>query len=69
MEFIDLKAQQARIKDKLDARIQAVLAHGAYIMGPQVAEFEQRLGRRLLWAVDHEGGRIHRLEDCRFALM
>lgn len=43
MEFIDLAAQQARIKDRIDARIQAVLAHGAYISGPEVAEFEAAL--------------------------
>ena len=43
MQFIDLKAQQARIKDKLDSRIQKVLEHGAYIMGPEVAEFEAKL--------------------------
>ena len=41
--FIDLAAQQARIKEKLDARIQSVLAAGNYIMGPEVAEFEQKL--------------------------
>jgi dTDP-4-amino-4,6-dideoxygalactose transaminase len=41
--FIDLAAQQARIKDKLDARIQSVLAAGNYIMGPEVAEFERGL--------------------------
>ena len=43
MEFIDLNAQQARIKDRIDARIAAVLAHGGYIMGPEVAEFEAAL--------------------------
>lgn len=43
IEFIDLKAQQARIKDKLDARIQSVLDHGAYIMGPEVRELEGKL--------------------------
>lgn len=43
MQFIDLAAQQTRIKDKIDARIQAVLAHGAYIMGPEVREFETSL--------------------------
>ncbi len=41
--FIDLKAQQARIKPAIDAGIQAVLAHGRYIMGPEVAELEQQL--------------------------
>lgn len=43
MQFVDLAAQQARIKDRLDARIQAVLAHGRYIMGPEVAELEAAL--------------------------
>ncbi|WP_224826204.1 DegT/DnrJ/EryC1/StrS aminotransferase family protein [Cognatishimia sp. MH4019] len=43
MQFIDLAAQQARLKDKIDARIQAVLAHGKYILGPEVAELEERL--------------------------
>lgn len=43
IEFIDLKAQQARIKDKIDAGIQRVLAHGQYILGPEVAELEDKL--------------------------
>lgn len=43
IEFIDLKVQQARIKDKIDAGIQRVLAHGQYILGPEVAELEERL--------------------------
>jgi UDP-2-acetamido-2-deoxy-ribo-hexuluronate aminotransferase len=43
MQFIDLKAQQARIEAEIQARIQAVLAHGRYIMGPEVAELEARL--------------------------
>jgi UDP-2-acetamido-2-deoxy-ribo-hexuluronate aminotransferase len=43
MQFIDLFAQQSRIKDKIDANIQTVLSHGKYIMGPEVAELEQRL--------------------------
>ena len=41
--FVDLKAQQARIKDRLDAGIARVLAHGQYILGPEVAELEARL--------------------------
>jgi dTDP-4-amino-4,6-dideoxygalactose transaminase len=41
--FIDLAAQQARIRDRLDAALRRVLAHGQYIMGPEVAEFEERL--------------------------
>ncbi len=43
LSFIDLAAQQARIKDRIDARIAKVLAHGAYIMGPEVAELERGL--------------------------
>lgn len=43
MQFIDLVTQQARIKDKIDAAIQTVLQHGAYILGPEVAELEQKL--------------------------
>lgn len=43
MEFIDLAAQQARIKTDIDARIAAVLAHGRYVMGPEVSELEARL--------------------------
>jgi len=43
MPFIDLAAQQARIKDKIDAGIQRVLAHGQYILGPEVNELEEKL--------------------------
>ena len=43
MEFIDLKSQQARIKAKIDQRIQDVLSHGRYVMGPELDELEERL--------------------------
>lgn len=43
MEFIDLAAQQARIKTEIDANIRKVLAHGKYILGPEVAELEEKL--------------------------
>ena len=43
MDFIDLKSQQARIKDRIDAGIARVLAHGQYILGPEVAELEEKL--------------------------
>lgn len=45
MQFVDLAAQQARIKDKIDANIQSVLAHGKYILGPEVAELEEKLAQ------------------------
>jgi len=41
--FIDLKAQYAALKPDINARIARVLDHGQYIMGPEVAELEQRL--------------------------
>jgi UDP-2-acetamido-2-deoxy-ribo-hexuluronate aminotransferase len=43
MQFIDLSVQQDAIRDDLDARIAAVLRHGHYIMGPEVAELENVL--------------------------
>jgi UDP-2-acetamido-2-deoxy-ribo-hexuluronate aminotransferase len=41
--FIDLKSQYAALKSDIDARIAAVLDHGAYIMGPEVRELEEQL--------------------------
>ena len=43
MPFIDLAAQQRRIRDKIDAAVARVLDSGAYVMGPQVREFEAKL--------------------------
>jgi len=50
MQFIDLKAQQQRLlgdgrslREVIDGRMAAVLNHGQYILGPEVAELEQRL--------------------------
>ena len=43
MQFIDLHAQQRRIKAEIDAGIADVLSHGRYILGPQVGEFEEKL--------------------------
>ncbi len=43
MHFIDLQAQQKHIRRNIDARIQKVLDHGAYIMGPEVFELEAKL--------------------------
>ncbi|NIP45244.1 MAG: aminotransferase class I/II-fold pyridoxal phosphate-dependent enzyme [Gammaproteobacteria bacterium] len=41
--FIDLQAQRRRIADKIEAAVQRVIEHGAYIMGPEVAELEEKL--------------------------
>ncbi len=43
MDFIDLKTQYRQLKPEIDRRIQAVLDHGAYVMGPEVAELEAAL--------------------------
>jgi UDP-2-acetamido-2-deoxy-ribo-hexuluronate aminotransferase len=43
MQFTDLKAQYAALKPDVDSRIQRVLDHGQYIMGPEVAELEHSL--------------------------
>jgi len=43
MQFTDLKTQQSRIRDKIQANIDAVMDHGRYIKGPEVAALEQRL--------------------------
>ncbi|MDO9461742.1 MAG: DegT/DnrJ/EryC1/StrS family aminotransferase [Alphaproteobacteria bacterium] len=42
--FIDLQAQYRRLKPQIDARMHAVLDHGQFILGPEVAEFERALG-------------------------
>ena len=43
LEFIDLKTQYAALKGRIGERMQAVLDHGQYIMGPEVQELESRL--------------------------
>jgi UDP-2-acetamido-2-deoxy-ribo-hexuluronate aminotransferase len=45
MDFIDLKAQQTRIKETLNNNIQKVLSHGSYILGPEVKELETKLAK------------------------
>ncbi len=43
IEFTDLKTQYAALREPIAARIQKVLDHGQYIMGPEVKELEERL--------------------------
>jgi len=45
MNFIDLKTQYQRIREPVNARIQAVLDHGQYVLGPETLELEQRLAQ------------------------
>ncbi|TRO94397.1 DegT/DnrJ/EryC1/StrS aminotransferase family protein [Glycocaulis profundi] len=41
--FIDLAAQRARIRERLDANVAKVMESGAYVLGPEVRELEERL--------------------------
>ena len=43
IKFIDLAAQQDRIRAQMEAGIARVLAHGQYILGPEVEDLEERL--------------------------
>lgn len=43
MKFIDLKTQYNKIEEPINARINNVLQHGQYIMGPEVVELEEKL--------------------------
>ena len=43
IQFADLKAQYAALRTSIDARIQRVLDHGQYILGPEVREMEEAL--------------------------
>ncbi|MFL2545891.1 MAG: DegT/DnrJ/EryC1/StrS family aminotransferase [Candidatus Rariloculaceae bacterium] len=43
MDFIDLKTQYRGLRESIDKRIQAVLDHGQYILGPEVEELEEKL--------------------------
>jgi dTDP-4-amino-4,6-dideoxygalactose transaminase len=42
--FIDLQAQRRRLGEPLEAAILKVVRSGAYVMGPEIAEFEAALG-------------------------
>ncbi|MBM4312007.1 MAG: aminotransferase DegT, partial [Deltaproteobacteria bacterium] len=43
MQFVDLAAQLATIRESVDQRIKAVLDHGNFILGPEVKELEKNL--------------------------
>jgi len=43
MPFVDLAAQQERLRAEIEGGIARVLAHGQYILGPEVAELEEKL--------------------------
>lgn len=43
MDFIDLKTQYQRLREPMNARMQAVLDHGQYVLGGETVELEKRL--------------------------
>ena len=45
MQFIDLKTRHQLIGDKINARIQKVMKHGQFILGPEVREVEEKLAQ------------------------
>ncbi len=45
--FIDLAAQRERLEREINRAIESVLAHGQYILGPEVAELEAALTERV----------------------
>jgi UDP-2-acetamido-2-deoxy-ribo-hexuluronate aminotransferase len=47
LDFIDLKSQYAALKTSINERMQRVLDHGQYIMGPEVKELESALTLRV----------------------
>ena len=45
MQFIDLKRQQALIRDDIDRRLARLMDHGQYILGPEIGEHHARKWR------------------------
>lgn len=45
MQFIDLKSRHQLIGDKINARVQTVMEHGQFILGPEVNELETKLAK------------------------
>ncbi|HAJ26560.1 MAG TPA: aminotransferase DegT [Syntrophus sp. (in: bacteria)] len=67
MNFMDLAAQQLRIKDIIDKNIAKVLSHGQYIMGPEIRELEERLAAYV--GVKHAVGCASGTDALLMALM
>lgn len=67
MHFIDLQSQYQHLKSRIDSRIQTVLDHGKYIMGPEVQEFEENLCEYI--GVKHSIGVANGTDALQLALM
>jgi dTDP-4-amino-4,6-dideoxygalactose transaminase len=67
MKFIDLERQYRRVQPRVEERIRTVLEHGKYILGPEVADFENQLGAYV--GVDHAVGVANGTDALILALM
>ncbi|ARU59497.1 pyridoxal phosphate-dependent aspartate aminotransferase [Oleiphilus messinensis] len=67
MEFIDLTTQFQRLENKIRTRMDQVLRHGRFIMGPEVAEFEEKLAHFI--GVNHAIGVANGTDALQLALM
>lgn len=67
MKFVDLEAQQNRIKALIDRNMQAVLSHGRFINGPEVKELEGSLAEYV--GVEHAIGCASGTDALLMALM
>lgn len=67
MQFIDLRTQYQHLKDRIDQRIQTVLDHGKYILGPEVKELEEKLSDYV--GVKHAIGVANGTDALQLALM
>tara|TARA_R110002051_G_scaffold318644_1_gene401260 strand:- start:14375 stop:15505 length:1131 start_codon:yes stop_codon:yes gene_type:complete len=65
--FIDLAAQQARLRPKIEQAVSRVLDHGAYIMGPEVKAFEKQAAA--LCGAQHALGCANGTDALQLALM
>ena len=68
MRFVDLKTQYERLHGSINKRIQAVLDHGQYILGAEVAELAPQRRREFIVYIDFRSYRRDKLarhgEDC-----
>ena len=67
MQFIDLQQQYQHLKRRIDNRIQTVLDHGKYILGPEVKELESKLSDYV--GVKHSIGVANGTDALQLALM
>ena len=66
MEFIDLKEQFRRYRADIETRMAAVLEHGHFIMGPEIAELEKQLDlvqKELVLGMESLEAKVRELEQ------